>query len=80
MIPDLVKRTRIDMIVRLSFYSGAAHVASEIEPKMATDKKIGIAYFGPRWWYKKPPPIDKGMSPRQEVRVEANILSETYFM
>ena len=48
MIPDLVKRTKIDMIVRLSFFSGAAQVAREMEPKMAEAKKIGIAYFGPR--------------------------------
>ena len=32
LIPDLVKSTSIDIITILSFLSGAAHVASEIDP------------------------------------------------
>lgn len=48
LIPDLVNNTRTDMMVISSFLVGAAQVASEIEPMMATARKIGIEYLGPR--------------------------------
>lgn len=48
MIPDLVNNTRIDMMVIPSYLVGAAQVASEMEPMMATARKMGIEYLGPR--------------------------------
>ena len=47
-MPDLVNKTSIDMIVILSYLEGAAQVASDNDPVIATAKKIGIEYLGPR--------------------------------